>query len=98
MLSNPVPNNDAESLTVSYGTVLMYQKSKAKTVTSSQMLVDAFLVFTSIYDTAHRKCAPAVLKYMFASEHLGQILGVSRSNNFDQVARFFVRIKVPQSE
>lgn len=57
------------------------------------MWVDGFLIFAGIYETAHRKYATAVLKYMDTV-----FLGASRSNNLDQVARIFFSIIVPQSE
>lgn len=42
LINNPDPNDDAQFLTYSNHTVSMSQKSKAKTITSIKMWVDAF--------------------------------------------------------
>lgn len=57
LINNDDPNDDVQFLTCSKGTVSMSQKSKAKPMTSIQTWIDAFLIFASIYVTAHPECA-----------------------------------------
>lgn len=52
----------------------MSQKSKAKTITSIQMWVDAFLIFANIYVTAHTESATTLFEYMYTIR-----LGASRT-------------------
>lgn len=76
LINNQDPNDDVQFLTCSNGTVSMSQKSKAKPITSIQTWVDAFLIFASIYVTAHPECATALFKYMHTVR-----LGASRTNH-----------------
>lgn len=78
LINNQDPNDDVQLLTCSNGTVSMSQKSKAKPITSIQTWVDAFLIFASIYVTAHPECATALFKYMHTVRfrRLGQTIWV----------------------
>lgn len=76
LINNQDPNDDVQFLTCSNGTVSMSQKSKAKPITSIQTWVDAFLIFASIYVTAHPECATALFKYIHTVR-----LGASRTNH-----------------
>lgn len=58
------PNDDIKLFSMKEGNLTLAPKSKAKTITDIQVWTDAFLIFASIYTSAHPEAAVQLFKYM----------------------------------
>ncbi|XP_062588298.1 uncharacterized protein LOC134249974 [Saccostrea cucullata] len=69
------PDDETQYFSFKEGNLAMTPKNKVKAITDIQVWTNLFLVYSSIYVTAHPECATALLKYMHTIR-----LGASRSS------------------
>lgn len=70
------PDDETQYFSVRDGGLTMSKKSRVKPITDIHIWTDLFLVYASIYVTAHPECATALFKYMHTIR-----LGASRSSS-----------------
>lgn len=64
LLSNPIPMDGKQTLTISNGQVVIEPKRASVKITNVQQWTDAFLIFSSIYSVVHPEIFLGLLKYI----------------------------------
>lgn len=64
LLSNPIPMDGKQTLTISNGQVVIEPKRASVKITNVQQWTDAFLIFSSIYAVVHPEKICGLLKYI----------------------------------
>lgn len=65
LLSNPIPIDGKQTLTISNGQVVIEPKRASVKITNVQKWTDAFLIFSSIYSVVHPGKFLGLLKYIY---------------------------------